>query len=63
MLGATAPIRLFQVSSPNSCYYKEENSKILVAGNVVEGDALVSDASLSVDPNTVSVHLFRGAQE
>ena len=60
MVGATAPITLFQVSSPVSCYYKEDNSKIIVAGNVVEGDALVSDDSLSSN-NTVSVHLFRGS--
>lgn len=53
-----SPIRLFQVSSPSSCYFKEDNSKILVAGNVVEGDALVSDSSLSAS-STVSVHLFR----
>lgn len=61
MVGASAgsPIRLYQVSSPNSCYYKEDNSKIIVAGNVVEGDALVSDNSLS-NPDLVSVHLFRG---
>ena len=61
-----SPIRLFQVSSPFSCYYKEDNSKITVAGNVVEGDALVSDNSLSNDTAngygaTVAVHLFRGS--
>ena len=61
MVGATSPITFYQVSSPSSCYYKEENSKIIVAGNVVEGDALVNDASLSVSPNVVSVHLFRGS--
>ena len=61
MVGATSPITLFQVSSPVSCYYKEDNSKIIVAGNVVEGDALVSDDSLSASTNTVSVHLFRGS--
>ncbi|MFM7885873.1 MAG: hypothetical protein ACKPCM_04095, partial [Pseudanabaena sp.] len=60
-----APLRLFQVSSPSSCYYKEDNSKILVAGNVVEGDALAVDGSLSNSADngnnfTVAVHLFRG---
>ncbi|MFN5838712.1 MAG: hypothetical protein ACK47J_18785, partial [Pseudanabaena sp.] len=67
MLGVeSAPIRLFQVSSPFSCYYKEENSKIIVGGNLVEGDAMVSDNSLSNDASaagnnaTVAVHLFRG---
>ncbi|HIK07143.1 MAG TPA: hypothetical protein IGS40_21030 [Trichormus sp. M33_DOE_039] len=28
-------VNFFQVSSPYSCYYTEENSKIIVAGNVV----------------------------
>jgi len=60
------PINLFQVSSPVSCYFKEENSKIVVGGNVVEGDALVSDNSLTGGTSastagtndSVSVHLF-----
>ena len=60
-----APIKLFQVSSPKSCYFKEENSKIIVGGNVIEGDALVSDGSLTggtgastLGDNSVAVHLF-----
>ncbi|MBW4635855.1 MAG: hormogonium polysaccharide biosynthesis protein HpsA [Iphinoe sp. HA4291-MV1] len=32
---ATKPIRFYLVSSPKSCYFKEESSKIIVAGNVI----------------------------
>jgi hypothetical protein len=58
MIGAartTTPITLFQVSSPYSCYYTEDNSKIIVAGNVVEGDAITADNSLLA----ADVHLYR----
>ena len=47
-------IKLYQVSSPESCFYEQENSKIVVAGNVVNG--------LSTDNATkkiVDVHLFK----
>jgi hypothetical protein len=50
--------RLYQVSSPDSCFYEQENSKIVVGGNVVNG------WSGTVDPkqiNSVSVHLFKNA--
>jgi hypothetical protein len=50
--------RLYQVSSPDSCFYEQENSKIVVGGNVVNGWAS------RVDPkeiNPVSVHLFKKA--
>jgi hypothetical protein len=30
-------IKLYQVSSPDSCYYDQENSKIVVGGNLVNG--------------------------
>ena len=47
-------IKLFQVSSKNSCFYEQENSKIVVAGNVVNGWA----GNTSV-VNSVVVHLFK----
>ncbi|MFN3927432.1 MAG: hormogonium polysaccharide biosynthesis protein HpsA [Pseudanabaenaceae cyanobacterium] len=51
---ASNPIKFFRVSSTSSCYYnKEEYSKILVAGNVVKGDALTSDDGLQ--PATVDL--------
>ncbi|MBD1837608.1 hypothetical protein H6F78_21690 [Coleofasciculus sp. FACHB-64] len=31
------PIRLYQVSSPDSCFFEAENSKIIVGGNVGNG--------------------------
>ncbi|MBE9096688.1 hormogonium polysaccharide biosynthesis protein HpsA [Tychonema sp. LEGE 07203] len=54
--GAADPnsIKLYQVSSPESCYYEQENSKIVVAGNVVNG---VSTDNAT--KNAVDVHLFK----
>ncbi|MFN5763773.1 MAG: hormogonium polysaccharide biosynthesis protein HpsA, partial [Pseudanabaena sp.] len=76
--GTDNPITLFQVSSSGgttsngattnpdlfgSCYYEKKNSEIIVAGNVVEGDAINSNpANLSSSAlGRVNVHLFRGA--
>ncbi len=55
--GATTNPNLF-----GSCYYEKKNSEILVAGNVVEGDAVTSNpAALSNSPTgRVNVHLFQG---
>jgi hypothetical protein len=47
-------VDLFLISGRNSCYYKQENSKILVAGNVVNG------SSSGVVQGTSLVHLFQG---
>ena len=49
-----AQLTLFQVSSKQSCFYNAENSKIVVAGNVVNGWS-GSDAPR----NQVQVHLFQ----
>jgi hypothetical protein len=47
-------IQLYQISSPDSCFYFQENSKIKVGGNVVSG------WSGSIAPqNPVGVHLFQ----
>jgi hypothetical protein len=54
--GVTTPnsIQLYQISSPDSCFYFPENSKIKVGGNVVSG------WSGSTTPtNPVGVHLFQ----
>ncbi|MEG3871792.1 hormogonium polysaccharide biosynthesis protein HpsA [Microcoleus sp. Z1_B5] len=48
--------RLYQVSSPDSCFYEQENSKIVVGGNVVNGWA-----GNTAGINPVSVHLFQQA--
>lgn len=45
-------LTLSQVSSQNSCFYEQENSKIIVAGNVVNGGVINA-------PNAVNVHLFK----
>ncbi len=50
-------VYLFQVSSPYSCYYQEENSKIVVGGNVAANGLIKGDPDLS---NSVSVDLFNG---
>ncbi|MEG4321425.1 MULTISPECIES: hormogonium polysaccharide biosynthesis protein HpsA [unclassified Microcoleus] len=53
-LSAARSIRLFEVSSKNSCFYDPENSRIAVAGNVVNGWA-----GDSTTANPVEVHLFK----
>ncbi|MEP6490563.1 hormogonium polysaccharide biosynthesis protein HpsA [Microcoleus vaginatus] len=54
--GAADPnsIKLYQVSSPESCYYEQENSKIVVAGNVVNGVSTDNATKKVVD-----VHLYK----
>ncbi|PSB36851.1 hypothetical protein C7B69_04190 [filamentous cyanobacterium Phorm 46] len=51
-------IKLFQVSSKQSCFYEQENSKIVVGGNVVNGWA---GSSSIVNP--VVVHLFKSTTD
>jgi hypothetical protein len=54
--------RLYQVSSPDSCFYEQENSKIIVAGNVVNGwsgTTIPTGTPVQNPSNAVSVHLFR----
>jgi hypothetical protein len=46
-------IKLHLVSSKNSCFYDQENSKIVVGGNVVNGNAD------NANPSPVEVHLFK----
>ena len=53
-LGGDNNIRLFQVSSKPSCFYNAENSKIVVAGNVVNGWS-----GSDTPRNDVQVHLFK----
>ena len=45
-------LKIFQVSSPKSCFYEQENSKIIVSGNVV-------NAGVVTAPKTVEVDLFK----
>ncbi|MEH2197091.1 hormogonium polysaccharide biosynthesis protein HpsA [Nostoc sp.] len=50
-------VTLYQVSSKNSCFYDDENAKIVVGGNLGAGlfTSDTDDAS-----NTTVVHLFQG---
>jgi hypothetical protein len=57
-LGGDRNIRLFQVSSRQSCFYDQENSKIVVAGNVVNGWS-----GSNAPTNPVEVHLFRNLND
>jgi len=50
----SAQLRLFQVSSKDSCFYEADNSTIVVAGNVVNGWAADSTTQ-----NPVQVDLFK----
>jgi hypothetical protein len=47
-------VKMYQVSSPDSCYYDQESSKIVVAGNVVNGWSGNNTIKRPVD-----VHLFK----
>ncbi|MEG3836513.1 hormogonium polysaccharide biosynthesis protein HpsA [Microcoleus sp. Z1_C3] len=42
-------LKLFQVSSPNSCFYEQENSKIIVSGNVVNAGVVTDSKDVIVD--------------
>ncbi|MDJ0511683.1 MAG: hormogonium polysaccharide biosynthesis protein HpsA, partial [Crocosphaera sp.] len=42
--GFNGPITFYQVSDPESCFYEAENAKIIVGGNVADGDILDSSA-------------------
>jgi hypothetical protein len=52
-LNSARSVKLFEVSSKRSCFYDPENSRIAVAGNVVNGQT----SDLRVNP--VEVHLFK----
>jgi hypothetical protein len=47
---------LYQVSSKDSCFYEQENSKIIVGGNVVNGWSGNNDTQFKI---AVPVHLFK----
>jgi hypothetical protein len=51
----------YQVSDPFSCFYEEENSKIIVAGNVVDGDSYAT-GNASTITDAITVDLFRGKE-
>ncbi|QSJ18475.1 hormogonium polysaccharide biosynthesis protein HpsA [Nostoc sp. UHCC 0702] len=50
-------VRFFQVSSPYSCYYTEENSKIVVAGNVI--NTRISETTDTSSATSVVVDFFK----
>jgi Tfp pilus assembly protein PilX len=50
-------VTLYQVSSPNSCFYEADNAKVIVAGNVGAGTFTTDSSDLT---NGTLVHLFRG---
>ncbi|MCW6052139.1 hormogonium polysaccharide biosynthesis protein HpsA [Lyngbya sp. CCAP 1446/10] len=52
LITAGGNLDLFQVSSKDSCFYEQENSKIIVSGNVVNG-------GLSAVSKDVGVHFFK----
>jgi hypothetical protein len=54
--GSSNAIRYYLVSSPNSCFYEIENSKIIVGGNVVNGTA-----NDSTKKGESTVDLFKAA--
>ncbi|MEH1944567.1 MAG: hormogonium polysaccharide biosynthesis protein HpsA [Nostoc sp.] len=50
-------VTLYQVSSKNSCFYDDENAKIIVGGNLGAG-LFTSDTNDATNPTVV--HLFQG---
>ncbi|MEG4940017.1 hormogonium polysaccharide biosynthesis protein HpsA [Microcoleus sp. F4-D5] len=44
-----ATLSLLQVSSPNSCFYEQENSKIIVSGNIVNDGVITRSKTVGVD--------------
>jgi len=54
--GDNVELHFYQVSSPNSCFYEEDNAKIVVAGNV--GMGLIHNNGNNT--RDVDVDLFRG---
>ncbi|HIK09366.1 MAG TPA: hypothetical protein IGS52_03725 [Oscillatoriaceae cyanobacterium M33_DOE_052] len=54
--GSGTTLDFYQVSSPESCFYDQENSKIVVGGNVINGKS-----DTNADRRPVAVHLFNGA--
>ncbi|RUR80817.1 hormogonium polysaccharide biosynthesis protein HpsA [Chlorogloeopsis fritschii PCC 9212] len=50
-------VTLYQVSSPNSCFYEADNAKILVGGNLGGGTFTNDSGDLT---NSTYVHLFQG---
>ncbi|MCF4970314.1 hormogonium polysaccharide biosynthesis protein HpsA [Nostoc sp. CMAA1605] len=50
-------VNFYQVSSPYSCYYTEENSKIIVAGNVV--NTRINESSDTSSSNSVVVDFYK----
>ncbi|AFY50936.1 hypothetical protein Nos7524_5212 [Nostoc sp. PCC 7524] len=53
-------VNFYQVSSPYSCYYTEENSKILVAGNVV--NTRISETTNTSNSTSVVVDFYKDAR-
>ena len=47
--GNNKTLKLYQVSSPKSCFYEQENSKIIVGGNVVNAGVVTGAKDVSVD--------------
>lgn len=60
--GYNGPITFYQVSDPDSCYYEAENGKILVGGNVANGDVTHS-GSIEARRKEVIVHKYKQDNE
>ncbi|NET33411.1 MAG: hypothetical protein F6K19_15550 [Cyanothece sp. SIO1E1] len=51
----SAEVRLYQVSSPKSCFYNEDNAKVTVGGNIINAPPLATSYPNNKAP---LVHLF-----
>jgi len=57
VLNSANTVQLYQVSSKKSCFYDQENSRIIVGGNVVNGWSGNTTENGQINP--VGVHLFK----
>ena len=54
LTGGSGQVQLYQISSKKSCYYKSQNSKIIVGGNLGSGGFKIAGTT------TTKVDLFKG---
>ncbi len=54
---AWSSVKLYQISSPSSCFYEADNGKIFVGGNVVQGE-FIGDLS-----KYTHVHLYQNGKQ
>ncbi|NET29679.1 MAG: hypothetical protein F6K01_31470 [Okeania sp. SIO1I7] len=60
--GFNGPITFYQVSDPESCFYEAENGKIIVGGNVADGD-ITDSVAKEGGRKEVFIHKYKQGAE